>query len=99
MKARRLFIAAMWFNLLAISATAETIVVRPDYCAASADAPKIVSLRDVEAADLNPDRAAGKVLVLYPVETDGWAAARILARFDLEGANRSRLPRFCRTAR
>ena len=58
MKARRLIIAGMWLNLLAASATAETIVIRPDPCAAPADAPKIVLMGGVEAADLKPDRAA-----------------------------------------
>jgi hypothetical protein len=100
MKTRRLLIAAMWLNLLAVTATAETLVVRPDLCAAPADAPRIISLRDVEAVDLNPDRAMGKVLVLYPVAIDGWASARILARFDLEGeSRRAKSFRSCRTAR
>ena len=57
MKARRILIAAMWVNILAASATAETIVVRPDSCPFAAQAPKIITLSGVEALDLNPDRA------------------------------------------
>ncbi len=91
MKARRLIIAALWLNLCAVTATAETMVVRPDPCAAPADAPRIISLGQVEAADLNPDRARGEILVLYPVLDEGWASARILARFDIEG-DRARRP-------
>ena len=91
MKARRLIIAGMWLNLLAASATAETIVIRPDPCAAPADAPKIVLMGGVEAADLKPDRAAADhILVLYPVPARGWASARILARFAVEGAQQAR---------
>lgn len=87
MKARRLLIGAMWLNLLAVAATAETMVVRPDPCPASADAPKIIMMSRVEAADLNPGRdAARDVLVLYPVRAQGWASARLLARFDIEDA-------------
>lgn len=101
MKARRLIIAAMWLNLLGVSATAETMVVRPDPCPVPADAPKIVRLGAVEAVDLNPDRAsADHVLVLYPVRASGWASARILARFDVDG-ERARRPWHgaCRAAR
>lgn len=89
MKARRVVIGALWLNFLAVTATAETMVVRPDPCPAPADAPRIIVLPDVEAADLNPYRAEARdVLVLYPVRIDGWASARLLARFDLESEGR-----------
>lgn len=100
MKARRLLIAAIWPNLLVVTAAAETLVVRPDHCAAPADAPRIISLPDVEVVDLNPDRTKGRILVIYPVATDGWASARILARFEIEGdSRRARLQRRCRALR
>lgn len=90
MKARRVVIGALWLNFFAVTATAETMVVRPDPCPAPADAPRIVTLSDVEAYDLNPQRAeASEVLVLYPVRIDGWASARLLARFDLESERRA----------
>lgn len=78
----------MWINLIGATATAETLVIRPDECAAPADAPRVIF---IEADDLNPSRgaaedAARSVIVLYPVEARGWASARILARFDLAGA-------------
>jgi len=97
MKARRLLIGAMWLNLLAVTATAETMVVRPDPCPAPADAPKIIMLSKVEAADLNSSRAAARgVLVLYPVRAKGWASARILARFDIKGdSKRQPTPKAC----
>ena len=97
MKARRLLIAAMWINILAASATAETIVVRPDPCPFAAEAPRIITLSGVEAIDLNPDRAtADHILVLYPVPLKGWASARLLARFDIEGERPRRRGRGCR---
>ncbi|OFX00354.1 MAG: hypothetical protein A3E78_02995 [Alphaproteobacteria bacterium RIFCSPHIGHO2_12_FULL_63_12] len=98
MKPRRILIAAMWVNILTASATAETIVVRPDPCPFAADVPKIITLSGVEAIDLNPDRAsADHILVLYPLQAPGWASARLLARFDLEGApSRRRGGRGCR---
>jgi hypothetical protein len=97
MKARHLLIGAMWLNLLAVTATAETMIVRPDPCPAPADAPKIIMLSKVEAADLNPGRAAARdVLVLYPVRARGWASARILARFEIEDDSKRQLtPKFC----
>lgn len=97
MKARRILIAAMWVNILAASATAETIVVRPDPCPFAAEAPKIITFSGVEALDLNPDRAtADHILVLYPVPVKGWASARLLARFDIEGQKPRRGARGCR---
>lgn len=98
MKARHVLIAAMWVNILAASATAETIVVRPDPCPFAAEVPKIITLAGVEAIDLNPNRgSADHILVLYPVPVKGWASARLLARFDLEGAPpRRRGGRGCR---
>jgi hypothetical protein len=90
MKARRVVIGALWLNFLAVTATAETLVVRPDPCPTQADAPRVIHLADIEAGDLNPHRAeASDVLVLYPVRDDGWASARLLARFDLDS---ERLP-------
>lgn len=91
MKARRLLIAAMWLNLLAVSATAETIVIRPDPCPAPTNAPKFIMFLDTEAADLNPDRAdIEDVAVFYAVPVEGWASARLLARFDVVGQPRNR---------
>lgn len=96
MKARCVFIAAIWTSLVAVNATAETMVVRPDQCAVTADAPKLVMLAGVEASDLNPDRArADHILVLYPVPSRGWASARILARFDVEREPRRRTRHHC----
>jgi hypothetical protein len=89
MMLRRSIIAVFGLNLLSGSATAETLVIHPDPCPALADAPKIITMKDVEAVDLNPGRAAlDRVLVLYPVRVKGWASARLLARFDLEDAPR-----------
>lgn len=91
MKARRLIIAAMWLNLLGVSATAETMVVRPDPCPAPADSPKFIMFLDAGADDLNPDSVSvDNVLILYSVPVEGWASARILARFDVEGERRGR---------
>jgi len=97
MKARRILIAALWINLLAAAATARTTVVRPDPCPAPADAPRIIDLDDVEAIDLNPDRAAPpqSVLVVDPARAKGWASARILARFELDGRERRPVPLAC----
>jgi hypothetical protein len=101
MKARRILIGALWLNFLAVTATAETIVIRPDPCPVAADAPKIIDFEDIEAADLNLDRvAASGVVVLYPVRGDGWASARLLARFELDGEARARTRRIgCAPAR
>jgi hypothetical protein len=99
MKARRLLIAAMWLNLLTVSATAETLVIRPDPCPAPANSPKIIMLFDAEAEDLNSGRASvDDVQVFYAIPVEGWASARILARFDVEGQpyNRSRRRAGCR---
>lgn len=91
MKLRRFLIAGIWSMLMGGSATAETLVIRPDPCPALADAPKIVIMAGVEAIDLNPSRAAlDHILVLYPVRVKGWASARLLARFDVEGEPRRR---------
>ncbi len=87
MKTRRLLIAAMWLNLLGATATAETMVIRPDPCPASARAPGIIDLGKVAAVDLDPQRiAANHIVVLYPVRVRGWASARILSRFEIEDA-------------
>lgn len=86
MKARHVIIAAMWTNLLAVSATAETTVVRPDGCAAPANLPKLVQFLDVSADDLNPDaHIADNVVVVYLAPERGWASARVLSHFDIEG--------------
>ncbi len=97
MKARRILFAALWINLVGVTATAKTTIVRPDPCPFPADAPRIVNLGDVEAVDLNPRRAGapGKILVLYPTPATGWASARILARFDLEGPGPAPVPLAC----
>jgi hypothetical protein len=97
MKARRILIAALWLNLLAATATARTTIVRPDPCPAPADAPRIINLDDVEAIDLNPDRAAAPqgVLIVYPAQAKGWASARILARFDLDLRDPRPVPLAC----
>lgn len=103
MKARRLLIAAMWLNILTASATAtaETMVVRPDPCAADATMPLIIDIGEGDTVTLYPaSRQASEVFVLYPAEDRGWASARILARFRLEdesGEQYSR--RHCRQAR
>ena len=103
MRVQRILTGAILVNLLVCSATAETLVVRPDPCPFAADAPKIITLGNVEADDLNPDRArtgAGTgdrtdhVIVVYPMPLRGWASARLLSRFDVEGAPRRR-PRGC----
>ena len=97
MNARRILIAAIGAVFLAGAASAETIVIRPDACALPADAPKIITLSGVEAVDLNPDRASAEhILVLYPVPDRGWASARLLARFDIEGREAPPRRRFCR---
>lgn len=98
MKARRLFIGALWLNLVAVTATAKTMVVRPDPCPAPADAPRVLDIGAADALDLNPDRFRSRsVLVLYPAPEEGWASARILARFDFE-AERSPIRPDCRRA-
>lgn len=93
MKARRLLIAAMWLNILAASATAtaETMVVRPDPCPVGATMPLIIDIGEGDTVTLYPaSRQAGEVLVLYPAKDHGWASARILARFRLEGESAER---------
>jgi hypothetical protein len=91
MKLPRFLIALIWFGFAGAAANAETLVILPDPCPALADAPKIITLAGVEAVDLNPGRAAlDHVLVLYPVRVKGWASARLLARFDVEGEPRRR---------
>lgn len=72
--------------LAATSAAAETIVVRPDACAAAADMPLIIDLGDVELFTQTPDETIGKVLIIYPPVGDGWASARLLMRFDFDAA-------------
>lgn len=94
MKARRILIAAMWINLIGVTATAETMVVRPDMCASSANAPRIISLGEPDAGFRQRD-PADDVLVLYAVPQDGWASARLLTRFSLQGERM----RFARGAR
>ncbi len=85
MKARHILVAAMGLNLFAVTATAETIVIRPDPCPLPADLPRIIDLGAVDADDLNPDRAAAsQVLVLYPLPGRGWASSRLLSRFRVE---------------
>ncbi len=99
MKARRLLIAAMWVNILTATATAtaETMVVRPDPCPVDATMPLIIDISEEDTVTLYPaSRQASEVLVLYPAKDHGWASARILARFDLEGATRRRANRRCR---
>ncbi|MCB2112956.1 MAG: hypothetical protein KDD85_05335 [Parvularculaceae bacterium] len=87
--ARKLVIAAASFAVFAASAAAETLVIRPDPCPAPADAPKFIMFLDTDAGDLNPDRAfSDDVVVYYAVPRRGWASARILARFDIEGGDR-----------
>ena len=91
MSARRPILAAMGLNFIAVAAMAETIVVRPDPCPIDPEAPRIITLSGVEAVDLNPGRAsADHILVLYPLPVRGWASARLLARFDLEGERPAR---------
>ena len=91
MSVRRPILAAVGLNLVAFAASAETIVVRPDPCPLAPNVPKIITLSGVEAVDLNPGRAsADHILVLYPLPVRGWASARLLARFDLEGERPSR---------
>lgn len=91
MKVRRLLIVAMWLNLLAVTATAEMIVIRPDPCPIPANAPKIFMFKDAEARDLNPHRMdVDDVVIFYEIGDRGWASARILARFELEGDPHSR---------
>ncbi|MDZ7627431.1 MAG: hypothetical protein U5J99_03350 [Parvularculaceae bacterium] len=72
--------------LAANAAAAETIVVRPDRCAAPADMPLIIDLGDVELFTQTPEEMIGKVLIIYPPVGDGWASARLLMRFDFETA-------------
>lgn len=84
MKARRILIAALWLNLVGVTATAETIVIRPDYCAAPANAPRLVSLGEPDAPPGRSAIEADDIIVLYAVPDDGWASARILARFSME---------------
>jgi len=89
MKARRLIFGVLWFNLLAASATAETIVIRPDPCPAPANAPKFVMFLDPEVEESAADEAfADNVVVYFAAPSSGWASARLLARFDIEGEDR-----------
>ena len=89
MKARHILIGVIWLNILVASATAETTVIRPDPCPAPANAPKIIMFLGPDAEDNNPDRAdVDDVVVYFAVPTTGWASARLLARFDVEGEKR-----------
>lgn len=91
MKARRLLIAAMWANILTATATAETIVVRPDPCPVDANMPLIIDIGEGDTVTLYPaSRQASEVFVLYPAKDHGWASARILSRFRLEGESGER---------
>jgi len=81
------------------TARAETIVIRPDPCPAGAEQPLIIDLGDVEAFTSDPGPALGRVLVIYPPATDGWASARILMRFDFDPAPPDPALRGCRAPR
>lgn len=87
MRAHRIIFPVLSFSVFAAAAAAKTHVVRPDPCPAYADAPLLIDIGDGETVELVPEsQMAREVLVLYPVRASGWASARILARFDLEGA-------------
>lgn len=97
MQAQRLLFATLTGSLLALGAAAETIVVRPDPCPAPANAPKLIMFLDVPADDLNDDAVdTDNVAVYFITPTEGWASARILARFDLEGRPARPPGRSCR---
>jgi len=97
MQAHRLLFATLIGSLLALGAAAETIVVRPDPCPAPANAPKLIMFLDFPADDLNDDAVdTDNVAVYFITPTEGWAAARILARFDIEGRSARPHGRSCR---
>jgi hypothetical protein len=97
MQAHRLLFATLSGSLFALGAAAETIVVRSDPCPAPDNAPKLIMFLDVPADDLNDNAVdADNVAVYFITPTEGWASARILARFDLEGAPARRRGRSCR---
>jgi hypothetical protein len=81
------------------AANAETIVLRPDTCPAAPEQPLIIDLGDVELFNENPEAAFGRVFVIYPPLREGWASARILMRFDLEGPIPQPTPADCRQPR
>lgn len=74
------------FGLLAVlsPAFAETVVIRPDPCPASPSQPLIIDLGEVEQFNASPAAALGKVLIIYPPVSEGWASARLLMRFELD---------------
>lgn len=81
------------------AALAETIVLRPDPCPATAEQPLIIDLGDVELFNERPEASLGRVLVIYPPVREGWASARILMRFDLETPPASANDPVCRQPR
>jgi len=95
MKARRIFVGALigtiGVKLLAVSAMAETSILRPPERAADqglivrscARKPLIIDLGSIRTA-----KKAGSdhVLIIYPPTEEGWASKRLLSRFEVEGA-------------
>ncbi|HBK91831.1 MAG TPA: hypothetical protein DDZ68_09180 [Parvularcula sp.] len=81
----RLYSLALALCLWAAPVGAETVVIRPDPCPAGAEQPLIIDLGEVEVFNDAPGATLGNVLVIYPPAGEGWASARLLMRFDLEG--------------
>jgi hypothetical protein len=88
MTLRHAAIAALYINVAAFSATAETSVIRPDTCVAGA-VPKVIRLTP-EAG--RPD---DQIVVYLAPPQKGWASARLLARYRVQGGPRPPLMRGC----
>jgi hypothetical protein len=74
-KALRIAACAMWVNVIAVGATAETTIIASPPCVVSVD---VTALKGVAAADLNRHReAAASVEVYYVDVAPGWASRRL----------------------
>jgi hypothetical protein len=83
----RRLVAITVFCLAAAPARGETLIIAPDPCPAPADAAPYVAPWDIEATDLNPDRAAADhVIILYDAPLRGWASRRLFTRFVIGAA-------------
>ena len=85
MIARRIIIAGIWLNLIAINATAETTIIQPGPCSGSELYLVAKNSGALIKVDYTAETAANEhVIVFRPQQTQGWASQRLLRRFDLQ---------------